>query len=270
MHLALLLTIIGLFAAEYGDARNQQAQTQQTNQVNTGESAAKNENGQPSSHPLNQGRNTQIFNYKSDGQQARAEYNSGIRIFGLTITSDWVMAFLTLALVLLTLAYVVVAIWQVRTVHATERAWILADIGKAKAPTSEYELMWITPLVKNHGRTPGRIRKTSITSRYIRNGEKLPEEPIYAEGKTWDFILPPSKVIRPLLAILPTGELQGVAKREGRAYVYGYINYLDIQGKSRRSAFGFAYYVPEIDGGRIGPVGFYVASEMPLAYNRCT
>jgi hypothetical protein len=151
----------------------------------------------------------------------------------------------------------------------SERAWILVEIGEIQ-PTLRTDLqsIWLTPIVKNYGKTSGRIQRVSATSRTVSSLDALPAVPEYGKENSFDFILAPSVPIRPMTVVLPGRELQNVVEGKNHVCIYGFIDYLDVGNVQRKTRFCFAYYVPP-DGG-VGSTGFYVAAEMPTIYNLCT
>ena len=281
MRLILLATVLFLCAAQYSDARNQQAPSKYASDQGTGKSAAKDGNGRPAPRPQEQGGNAQIFNYSSNGQQANAETNKGIRICGITITSDWVMVALTLALVVLTFAYVIVAYWQVSTVHDTERAWMVVNPknwnpGLAITPPQggEIPLNVFQMSTKNVGNTPARIIETGCKYIRLEKMGDLPDEPNYGESAMFnDMLFVPNDSIGQIAPLSPSAvlsqeEATKISNAQMFLYAYGFVAYKDAFGKLRRTRWGYEYRFPQG-----GLVSFYQPSFQragPRNYNDAT
>jgi hypothetical protein len=169
-----------------------------------------------------------------------------------------------------TLAQLHVSQAQADALIDSERAWILAEAGVAEPPKNDMQVVWVAPSVTNHGKTPGRILRVSIRAHSIKNPPgTLPPEPQYSEAKEFNFVLAPSKPIRPMKVVLPGRELQDAVEHKSALYIYGFIDYLDLGKVQRKTRFCFTYYVPPI-AGDLGEPGFYVAAEIPAIYNDCT
>lgn len=151
----------------------------------------------------------------------------------------------------------------------TERAWVLAEIGESEVPKNVTQTVWVTPLVTNRGKTPGRMIRTSIRSQFIPTPGLLPEQPDYASPFGANFTLAPDIGIRPMKTTMPAQEIIDTKEGKGFVYIFGYMDYLDIGGKERKTRFAFRFYTPPIEGD-IGPPGFYISSDIPTIYNECT
>jgi hypothetical protein len=183
---------------------------------------------------------------------------------------DYINASSTAVIAIFTILLFIGVILQIRTSRNIERAWVLVDIGEAKPAKTALQVLRVAPIVTNHGSTIGRVLRTSITSRCIPNPPgKLPPEPDYAKPIEFDFVLAPSKSIRPMKVVFPGSEMQDAVGGKVALYVYGFIDYLDLGNEVRKTRFCFVYYVPPYEGD-IGEPGFYIASEIPATYNECT
>ena len=150
----------------------------------------------------------------------------------------------------------------------SERAWILAEVGESEVPKDAVRIVWITPIVTNRGKTPGRITRTSIRSRFIPTPGLLPEQPDYANPIDACFTLAPTVAVRPMKTTMPAQEMLDSREGKGSLYIFGYLDYLDFGGTERKSRFAFRYYATAVEGD-VGPPGFYVSSDMPPVYNEC-
>jgi hypothetical protein len=184
-------------------------------------------------------------------------------------------------LVLVGIATCLILIWQswatgkaaeatrdsVKVLVNSERAWILAEIGEAPPPKTDMQVVWVAPKITNYGKTPGKILRISIAVRWFKNPPGLlPDEPEYGPEQKFNYLLPPSKEIRPVKVIIPGREFQDVVERKTSLYIYRFIDYLDLGEIQRKTRFCFTYYVPPIEGD-LGEPGFYIAGGMPEKYN---
>jgi hypothetical protein len=152
---------------------------------------------------------------------------------------------------------------------ASERAWILVEIGESEVPKDASLTVWVTPMVTNRGKTPGKMIRTSIRSKFIPNPGFLSQQPDYANPVDAYFTLAPTVAIRPMKTTMPAQEVFNSNEGKGSLYIFGYMDYLDIGGTERKTRFAFRFYAPLLEGD-VGPPGFYVSSDIPPIYNECT
>lgn len=157
----------------------------------------------------------------------------------------------------------------------SERAWILADIGKLPdfdPKPDEVAVLWIFPTIKNYGRTPARIKRVAGIVKLVPSGQQLPSLPEYILGQGFDMqidlVLPPNSQIQPRLTISPQ-ELVEVRDGKVSLFVHGFIEYLDgVSTEPRKSAYCFGYVIQS--GFSPAETGFYPYLSAPAAYTECT
>jgi hypothetical protein len=154
----------------------------------------------------------------------------------------------------------------------SERAWVVAEMGKTERmiPADEVGWFWIRPKIKNIGKTVARVRQIRARLRFNKKGELLPPEPEYPLGEGVDIqninvLFPPEFTTQPIELIFTGDQLAKVNKGELLLYVHGFIVYLDFSGKERRTDFCYRYIVPF--GGSTEPPGFYIDATAPPKYN---
>ena len=103
---------------------------------------------------------------------------------GLTLTSTAIIAVFTVLLFF-------GAIWQVRTSHKIERAWIIVKISDVSEYPDESAYTVILPFVRNSGRTVARITEFCVQYEVVSGPDKLPPKPKYSRTHKTDFVLPP-------------------------------------------------------------------------------
>ncbi|HEV2198302.1 MAG TPA: hypothetical protein VGR73_00665 [Bryobacteraceae bacterium] len=100
---------------------------------------------------------------------------------------------------------------QVDVMIATERAWILVEIGNLpefKPDPNAFQLLWIFPMIKNYGKTTAHITRVRGIVKLISEGEQLSALPEYVKGQGFDdqvnLVLPPNVPIQPNSPCLKT------------------------------------------------------------------
>lgn len=163
---------------------------------------------------------------------------------------------------------------QVAVLISSERAWVLVEIGELppfKPDPNALEILWIHPTIKNFGKTPARITRVRGIVKLIPEGGQLPAVPEYVLGQGFDeqvdLVMPPNSPMQPRLAV--TGqEFIEVQEQKKVLYVHGSVDYRDLGGKERSSAYCYAYVIQ----GGYSPAksGFYPTLNAPAAYTTCT
>jgi hypothetical protein len=164
---------------------------------------------------------------------------------------------------------------QADALTSSERAWILADIGRIppfNPDPNQVQILWIFPTIKNYGKTVARITRVAGIVKLIPEGEKLPVVPEYVLGQGFDerinIVLPPEVPIQPRLGV--SGD-EFIKVKDGKVslFVHGFIEYFDgVSEKQRRSAYCFGYVIQ--GGFSPAETGFFPYLAAPLAYTECT
>jgi hypothetical protein len=141
---------------------------------------------------------------------------------------------------------------------AGERAWILSEVHDVKVTMhAEYALPILISFdlhFKNHGRTPGRITRTSAWLDAVENLAALPLTPDYRNIETFgEFPIP---VVTGKSHAMFTGfndrflEEKGELISQGEAIqcAYGFIEYLDIFGDPHETRFCYKYTITQPPG----------------------
>ena len=153
---------------------------------------------------------------------------------------------------------------------SSERAWVLVDTGEVndafEPDPNMVEFFDLRPVVRNYGRTPARIIRTSIRSQQIPSGSELPSEPDYGPARNVDIMVPPEVVIQPLRTLIELSDFIEIRRGERVLYVYGFVDYESF-GSEKRSRFCIMYTVP--GGFNASRRGFYLAVNVPRAYTQC-
>jgi hypothetical protein len=157
----------------------------------------------------------------------------------------------------------------------SERAWILVEIGELppfQPDPNQVQFLYIAPAIKSFGKTPARIKRIVGRIQLMPEGEKLPAEPAYPSGQSSDLhvdtVLPPNAHLQPMRFPVSGEEFIRVTEGGLTLYAHGYIDYMDVNGKSRHSGFCYVYCVQ--GGFSPYPTGFYVDFSAPSAYTECT
>lgn len=207
-------------------------------------------------------------------------------VLGIIVTPDWVMAGLTGVLVLLTLAYVIVAISQVKTARNTERAWIIVnpterapEIGFVPEPGDPPDALgrdrpnYFAFSIKNTGNTPARLIEAAASYRIVARLEDVPPEPSYPPKISYNEMILVKDDSLGMVAflepnrIVTSSQARAVRNKEQFWYAYGIVVYKDAFGHEHETRFGYVYFFPL--GGDPRPLGF-VREGLPPAYNRAT
>jgi hypothetical protein len=156
----------------------------------------------------------------------------------------------------------------------SERAWVLIEIGQKpdfRPDPNEAQILWISPTIKNYGKTPARIRKIVARAQLVPDGQALPPQPEYPIGQSAilsvDVVLPPNVPIQPTASPVSRQEFIQVQQGNIFLYVHGFVDYLDFSGTKRHSGFCYFYYVEVAFSP--SPTGFYAELTAPPAYTEC-
>jgi hypothetical protein len=153
----------------------------------------------------------------------------------------------------------------------SERAWVLVQIGQLPEFTpipSQVQILWLQPILTNHGKTPARVTKISVRQDQVPNINALPSEPEYQNERSVDIILPPGANIQPENVGVNASDFAAITQGTSRLFVYGFVDYADFGKKPRQTRFCLIYHVPH--GFNPVPAGFYDYGNAPEAYTRCT
>jgi hypothetical protein len=156
-----------------------------------------------------------------------------------------------------------------------DRAWILVETGKipdAFEPDPwKVEALEIKPIVRNAGRTPGRIMRGFIAYLKLPSGTLLPPQPDYSgqmAQKEMQIILAANACAQPLYVRMSLTDFIPAREGKTRLHIYGFVDYLDFAGSERQTRFCFTYHVPS--GFDSTPRGWYFDVGAPFDYTRCT
>ena len=160
---------------------------------------------------------------------------------------------------------------SVETSRDAERAWIVGNIEHVPDFSTEdkgnIELLWILPVFRNYGKTPGRIITIRARSHYVPKGEQMPIEPVFSVDGTSEFneeiVLVPGISVQPVSIGISPREIWKAQIQGSQLLIYGVVNYLDIYGRQFWSRFCYVYHTPH--GFHPLPPGFYVGG--PSGYN---
>jgi hypothetical protein len=174
------------------------------------------------------------------------------------------------------------AIAAAKGVDATitaERSWIigtLTNVPKWVPEANRLEYLFLMPVFKNYGRTPGRITRITAKVHYlaVEESETLPQEPNYEAEPCYTFrfdgeiVLPSDAAVQPLKVQLVSLTFRNVIDRKLLLYIYWQVDYRDVFGLGwyDRSCYHF-----HVKAGGFDPMesGFYVsATAAPKSYNR--
>ena len=288
LRLILVAGLVALLAFWQEASQQQRPQTHNSKDEVAEIANDKNNKTESKIKPEEKGTETQVFNYQTEREEKQTESQSGVKILGMQVTSDWVMVILTLALVLLTFAYVVVAYWQVQTARDTERAWVIATptnnapfIGFIPTGGSNIELHLagankqnaFSCSFKNTGNTPARLLGTAIRYQKVDSLKDVPKEPDYGP-KTPLNNLPLVRedsigfttFLEPNIVLVKT-DADAVWQQKAFLCAFGVIVYRDVYSRLHTTKFGYVYHFPQ--GGDPNPAGFR-REGLPPAYNEAT
>jgi hypothetical protein len=167
---------------------------------------------------------------------------------------------------------------------SAERAWIIGSIEKMENLTawqpdiSKVEIFWISPTIKNVGRTPGRITRVRAKALF-----RMPDEPMQPEATydltyqhdypnkndglfTDEVVLVPGASVQTVNVGLSAQDFAKVRSGPFLLSVCGVIDYRDIYERTWYSRFCYEYHIPH--GFNPLPEGFYVGG--PPGYNKAT
>jgi hypothetical protein len=173
------------------------------------------------------------------------------------------------------------ALKQANHMVASERAWILVDIGEPESDDHAPDFMgrfWIRPVIRNSGKTIAKITKIRAVIRLNGSGERLPYVPEYPLGQGFDsdkwnlygmnLVLAPDAPTQPFKLVLSSDEFEQVKTGQRFLYVHGFIDYSDFLDEQRRTAFCYYYAVQGVFDP--DPSRFYLELTAPPTYNQCT
>lgn len=131
-------------------------------------------------------------------------------------------------------------------------------------------ILYIYPVVRNCGKTVARITLAKARFLVLPDGQQLPAGPDY-EGAGFHTLgattlLPPDTPSQGLQPGISNLQLMPVYERKATLWLYGFIDYRDINDRPHQTRFCFEYRVP----GGFNPnlKGFYISG--PEAYTGCT
>jgi hypothetical protein len=279
-----VLAVVALLFWWQGLPQAQRPKTRDYSERTAQETSNKRQGGGALDLPVGKQANNHNLSDIIEREDAEAERNPAVLALGMRITSNWAMVALTGALVVLTLAYVIVACRQVKTSRSIERAWIVArpmdrspTLFSAPGPADGFRE---TPRnafgvsIHNMGRTPARILSSTLVYIRIDSFRELPAEPTYGEVNAHDglILVPNGEPIGRVAFLFPEPVLskeQAAAVTAKRAFVYAYgvIKYLDVFGCLHSTQFGYVYNFPQAGEPQLLK-GFMPGG--PAAYNRAT
>jgi hypothetical protein len=172
------------------------------------------------------------------------------------------------------------------TVIDSERAWLGVSMAGTTLPPvgrdpNQLEIFWLSPIVQNFGRTPGRLTKMYVRPRLCKSITELPCPPIYEreneddpsnDGSGYfegDAMIFPVSQASPVRVGMSRDDVRSIQLGEKMLYLYGYIDYEIIaepRRTSRKTRFSFLYNIP----GGFSPIpeSFLIAG--PPGYNEAT
>jgi hypothetical protein len=157
---------------------------------------------------------------------------------------------------------------QTNHLVASERAWVLIEPGVIpddfEPDPSSLQLLDIRPVIRNSGKTPGRIVRVSLRSQQIKRDEKLPPNPEYKSISEVDIMLPTVIPVQIMGTMILLSDFTAIRNGDFVLYVYGFVDYLDFAEEERQSRFCFIYHL----GGGFTSMkrGFYTATNVPKTY----
>ncbi len=161
---------------------------------------------------------------------------------------------------------------QIEIQISGERSWVLVDPGNIpddfEPVPDRVAFLEVRPIIKNYGKTPAHITRVGISEDKVPATGKLQPEPQYKYEQSVDIMLPPDLPIQPLRILIPQADFIDVRQGDPTLYVYGFIDYIDLGDKPRKSKFCFVYNVPS--GFTSFKRGFYIPGNAPAAYTECT
>lgn len=157
---------------------------------------------------------------------------------------------------------------SVEALIASERAWVLVDIGIIPDLGPDDLGIDIRPTVQNYGKTQARIIKFAVRSHPVKQPDDLPPEPNYTGENAADFILPPNKPLQPMSVMVPAQEFIAAKNMKSCLYIYGYLDYAIVGEKPKQTRFCLMYY-PSVVSLPLPP-GFYMGTQAPASYKKCT
>ena len=151
----------------------------------------------------------------------------------------------------------------------SERAWVVVTIVDVPEVKPNDIGVFLLPVVQNFGKTVARIVKFSVQYQTVRSPELLPAEPKYGRDVETDLILPPNTPLQPMTVGIPQHDFQNALDFKTCLYVYGYVDYTVLETEVKQARFCFMYYPQSAAIGPLKP-GFYVGTQAPIAYKKCT
>jgi hypothetical protein len=145
---------------------------------------------------------------------------------------------------------------NVQAVREAERAWLSVTMGGEKLPetTNNMDVLWLTPLVTNAGRTPAHITKMYVRAVLYKSISDLPRPPVYevndSSGSGFGFIdgknilTVPQQGVSPVSVCIDIKELVGVRNGTKTLCVFGYVEYKTIGHPVCVTRFCCFYHIP--------------------------
>jgi hypothetical protein len=204
---------------------------------------------------------TKTINEQTNGKENREEHQS---------SAEWLAALSTFALAVITafLAFFTYWLWRStkdlvdrteKTSSTIERAYVKVSpsspgigAGIEKGVLITYG---INLEIKNYGHTPARITDLIVLSKFLKDGESLPNDPDYKSAQKYTFpgaflvkedhffYLFSDQANRQAIASLDHSKIKNGG---GQYFIYGYVDYIDMFGQRHRGGFA-RVYEPRID-----------------------
>jgi hypothetical protein len=149
-----------------------------------------------------------------------------------------------------------------------QRAWLLVSLpANASEAVARFvpdpmrlEILYIYPVLRNYGKTIARITLAKARLVALPDAQPLPAEPDY-EGPDFHTVaattlLPPDAPAQGLQPGISSMNFTPVRERNATLWLYGFVDYLDLNDRPHQTRFCFKYHVP--GGFNPTPEGFYV------------
>lgn len=158
-----------------------------------------------------------------------------------------------------------------------ERAWVVATLDY-RIPDPPPSVQWgadalsiqyFCPFFRNFGKSPATITRIAMKCAQIPMSAELPDEPDYLDALLVPgrMVLAPEVLLRsPYLPSISGTDIPAIKQKEQRLYIFGFVDYEDLEGKVRYTRFCFEYFVPA--GYSPDPEGFSLSG--PASYNQTT
>jgi hypothetical protein len=236
--------------------KSHEAQEKTTNKGKQKNSPANSETFKSSAHEHIE---AQRYYSQPKPEKEESRRNSEIWMLGKPIASDWVMVGLTFVIAFLTLLYVGVTYWQVKTAHTINRAWIIinpSDSNPGLAITSEKQagpiyINIFDASFKNVGNTPAHLLEMALNYITVDSLENLPPRPRHGNPQNVEGImLVPQDSIGIRKPLAPHSSLTDkdaltIQNAEKFLIAFGYVSYKDVFGKRHETHCSYVYDFPQ-------------------------